>query len=123
MKATLDTARHFLPVGTAGEICHDYNRAALVATMAARARALGLGPSMTAAQMAGLAQLVRDDERSPVLSARTRAAIRSALRPALSPDDDPADVAAAVFGALPDTPVCVRGADGREYFLVAVPVP
>jgi hypothetical protein len=121
MKTRLDTARHFLPTGTPGEVAHAYNRAALAAMIATRATSLGLGSDMTQPQMAALAQLVRDTPKSPALSAQTRTAIRAALRPALRAQDDPAIVSAAVFAALPDTSVRVADATGREYLLIAVP--
>lgn len=124
MKSSIGTAVTFLPPGTPGEVCSSWNRAALAATIASRAALLGLGPDLSRAQMSGLAQLVRDGGRtSRPLSARTQAAIRAALRPPLSPESDPAQVAAAVFAALPDTPLPITGEDGRRYYLVAVPAP
>ena len=121
MKSSIGTAVTFLPPGTPGEVCAAWNRAALAATVASRAVRLGLGPDLTTPQMTGLAQLVRDDRTTRPLSARTQAAIRAALRPPLTIESDPAQVAAAVFAALPDTPLPVTGEDGRRYYLVAVP--
>jgi uncharacterized membrane protein len=123
MKSSIGTAVGFLPPGTPGNVCSSWNRAALATNIASRAVQLGLGPDLSKAQMAGLAQLVRDSTgASRPLSARTQAAIRAALRPPLSAGSDPAQVAAALFAALPDTPLPVVGADGRQYYLVAVPV-
>ena len=122
LKTTLDTARHFMPKGTDSGVAHAYNRAALAAVVAAKASALGFDSSMSNSQMAGLAQLVRDDKRVRPLSPETRAAIRAALRPALTVTDDPEFVRDAVFAHLADTPLRVRGSDNREYLLIAVPV-
>jgi hypothetical protein len=122
MKSSIGTAVTFLPPGTPGDVCSSWNRAALAANVASRAAQLGLNSDLTRAQMAGLAQLVRDDDRtSRPLSARTQAAIRAALRPPLTTLSDPAQLAAAVFAALPDTPLPIVGDDGRRYYLVAVP--
>ena len=122
MKSSIGTAVTFLPPGTPGEVCSSWNRAALAANVASRAAQLGLGADLTRSQMAGLAQLVRDGAGKPrPLSAKTQSAIRAALRPRLPPDSDPAQVAAAVFAALPDTPLPITGNDGRRYYLVAVP--
>jgi hypothetical protein len=121
LKTDIGTARHFLPPNTPSEVCHEFNRSALTATIAARAVALGLSSDLSDVQMAGLAQLVRDKKQSRPLSPETKAAVRAALRPALSAENDPQQVAAAVFSSLPGTPVRVRDSAGREYFLVAVP--
>ncbi|MHA6758800.1 hypothetical protein [Streptacidiphilus sp. PAMC 29251] len=124
MKSSIGTAVSFLPPGTPSDVCSAWNRAALAATIATKASRLGLGSDLSESQMAGLAQLVRDSEgdRKPrPLSARTRAAIRAALRPPLTAENDPAQVAAAVFAALPDTPLPITADDGRRYYLIAVP--
>jgi hypothetical protein len=122
MKSSIGTAVSFLPPGTPSDVCSSWNRAALAATIATKAGRLGLGPDLTESQMAGLAQLVRDGGRRPrPLSTRTRAAIRAALRPPLTAQSDPAQIAAAVFAALPDTPLPITADDGRRYYLIAVP--
>lgn len=120
MKTSIDTAVHFLPPGTPGEVCRAFNRAALATTIAARATAQGR-QDLSPAEMNDLAKVVRDDTGRRPLSAATRAAVRSALRAPLTEQDDPSVLADAVFAGLPDSPVRVTGRDGRTYFLVGVP--
>ncbi|MEY9968733.1 hypothetical protein ABIA33_006820 [Streptacidiphilus sp. MAP12-16] len=121
MKSSIGTAVTFLPAGTPGPVAIGWNRSALAAQIAIRARALGLDASLTDDQMNGLAQVVRDSGDGRPLSVSTRAAVRAALREPLT-TEDPAAFTAAVFTSLPDTPVPVRATDGRQYMLVAVPV-
>ncbi|WP_157597367.1 hypothetical protein [Streptacidiphilus rugosus] len=121
MKSSLGSAVFFLPPGTPGHVARSWNRAALAAQVAVRAAALGLGADLTVEQMTGLAQVVRDEDAGRPLSPATQEAIRAALRRPLGAGDAPEDIAEAVFTRLPDSPVPVVGADGRRYFLVAVP--
>jgi hypothetical protein len=93
----------------------------LAALIAAAARGVGLGPDLTRDQVAGLAQVVRDDDGRRPLSAETEQAVRMALQDPLTEEHDPSDVAEALFSQLPDGPLAVRGRDGRLYGMVAAP--
>jgi hypothetical protein len=94
----------------------------LAALIASAARGVGLGPDLTQDQMAGLAQMVRDDDRCRPLSAETEQAVRAALQEPLTEQNDPKEVAEALFSRLPDRPMPVEDREGRRYALVAVPM-
>ncbi|MCI0385663.1 hypothetical protein [Streptomyces sp. CNQ085] len=115
---SIGTARHFHPAGTPGDVCRDHNRAALAIVVAAEARRRGYGPDLSDEQVDECAELT--GRRSP--SPTSRKAIRAALGPPVTAEDAPETVAAAVFDALPSKPVRVVGRDGREFFLVPLPV-
>ncbi|WP_410534955.1 hypothetical protein [Streptomyces sp. KL2] len=115
---SIGTARHFHPRGTPGDVCRDHNRAALATVVAAEARRRGYGPDLSDEQIDECAALAGRKAPSPT----SREAIRAALGPPITADDAPEAVAAAVFGALPSHPVRVVGHDGREFFLVPLPV-
>lgn len=122
MPASIGTAVHLHPPGTSGELCRAHNRAALATVVAAIARRQGYGPELTDEQIDDCRAAAKEKEPRQPASEATRAAVRSALAPPLTEQDSAEAIAAAVFSALPDSPLRVTGSNGQEFYLVPIPV-
>lgn len=115
----LPTARGYFPPGTPGDVCINHNRACKTVRIAQQGLYADYDQHLTDEDITVLADTAGVREPG---SPETRAAVRSALRPPVDDTYAPATLAmllkaAAVYGQ----PFRYRTADGRTFFIAALP--
>ncbi|MFZ3491868.1 hypothetical protein ACODT5_01260 [Streptomyces sp. 5.8] len=122
MPTSINTAVHFHPRGTPGQLCNRHNRQILAVNTCQLARLQGYDSTISDEEIIAAITEVKGGRYSHRPQPATYEAVRSGLKAPLTAHGRADDFKDRVFTAVDQGhPVLVSDDEGNEYYLIAIP--